>query len=194
MDVTIDDQSRAISGQNTILKLLRLDRVWTNYVESNSTVADGDKAALQSLTSQMSMLLDQTPELAQWIHSLVARDVPAFEAALSDAIKRAAPDSPEMQEHHRRLVDEHRAVTLIETAATQLAAQVKAEQQAIAEKVNQLSSGVSVKGDISETAVCALAGTTVGLSVAAAIATTNPLPLAGLVVGLGVGGASHCFE
>jgi hypothetical protein len=196
MELTLDEKARAAHGLVSILQLLRLDRVWTHYLDGATTVPPDDVAALERVTSEMLELLSDIPATAQWLHEIVDRDVEAFETALRSGLERM-PVSPEVRQRSReRLVDGHQAAQFIARAARELPQQIKIEQQDITDKMARVKRGELTGGDLSEAGTCALLGVGLGLaSVGIVVSTAAAGPEAALLLAVVVGevGAAGCL-
>ena len=156
MDVTLNEQAKAAESLTAILELLRLDAIWTHYVDRGATIPDEDWPTLRTIASRMDELLSTFPETAQWVSGVVSCDTQAFERVLSQNVISAHP-RPDVWTHAEdRLVADHLAVSLIAQAATESLQTSERERADIAGKLGLLERGQQITGDISHSGMCAL--------------------------------------
>ncbi|TAZ83305.1 hypothetical protein ELH72_08530 [Rhizobium ruizarguesonis] len=192
MQASLVEQIRATRALGDIVKLLRLDAIWTQALDHTGISSAEEVSAINDISGEMDRLLAELPELAAWTRDIISRDPAAFEKSVERIIE-GHPRSDGRSALHERLIKNSHALNLFHSAADAAEDISRTERADIAAKVKRINNGGQAEGDLSQSGRCALAGIGLGLT-AVAIATAggaSVLLSASLV--LDIAEASECF-
>jgi hypothetical protein len=150
-----------------VTRLLTLDKVWTEYLDTTPAIPTADVASLERIGEEMSTLLARWPEMGVWlretVESLDADTLEArYDAFLSDPAVHGMNEERSVKV--RAAIEGRGGVrTYLLDSATILQERAGEEIAAIKEKLEYIKRDGAADGDISWG--CAAAGVLVGAAV-----------------------------
>ena len=191
--MTLIDTVTATTDLASVVRLLRLDHVWTAFVDDTGPKSPEDLEAIKAVVAEMDELLVAMPAIAERGHRSVATDEDRFLRELATVIDNRYP-AQGRDALRRRMVDDKGAVALLSRARRDLPDLIATERQTLQAKVSELDSGARPAGDLSHGAVCALAGVVFGAEATVAIATESTINAGMALMALAYAGQQGCFD
>jgi hypothetical protein len=181
----LSEQYRAARTLGIIQQLLFLDDIWTQYLAESTTISQPNLQTLEGLTTEMASLLDAFHKELLWLQELVEHCPQELEEAWTHTLAQAPLPYGRKRELQAKMGQCGGFITVARDNMKELIGHVSSERQEIAAKMQQLASGSSTLGDLSDGVRCGLLGA--GTVVSAAL---GQFELAGWFAVIGL---NDCF-
>jgi hypothetical protein len=165
---SLQEQYRSAIAIGDALEVLTLDGLWTGHLARNAVVSEPDLHTLRQITDRMISLLPKCAEDSKWAADLLAKlqieSAPKIEGKAADIFNDVIVRRVNENATANRVI----LIERVNNAPMALSDLVPIETATINTKLEELSKGNNIGGDLSHDGQCAIQGYMAGLSVGVA--------------------------